>query len=212
MNGIHDMGGMQDMGPVRIEKNEPVFHASWEGRAFALLIAVGVENGRWLLESLPPVDYLRMSYYERWLTVTETFVVRAGLVTLAEMESGKVMRRPAKRRHVLTAADVTKSPIVTPAAPQSKVIARFHVGQQVRARNMSPIGHTRSPRYTRGRVGTIERDGGVQMLEDTVIQDLGEKRQHVYSVRFAARELWGEKASPHDSVYVDMWEGYLEPA
>ena len=29
MNGVHDMGGMQDMGPVRPEENEPVFHAAW---------------------------------------------------------------------------------------------------------------------------------------------------------------------------------------
>jgi hypothetical protein len=31
-------------------------------------------------------------------------------------------------------------------------------------------------------------------------------------VRFTARELWGERASRHDSVYVAMWEGYLESA
>jgi nitrile hydratase subunit beta len=32
----------------------------------------------------------------------------------------------------------------------------------------------------------------------------------VYSVQFAARELWGEDASPNDSVYIDMWDDYLE--
>ncbi len=40
MNGVHDMGGMQGMGPIRYEKNEPVFHARWEGRVFALTRAM----------------------------------------------------------------------------------------------------------------------------------------------------------------------------
>jgi nitrile hydratase len=66
MNGIHDMGGMQDMGSVRPEKNEPVFHAAWEARMFALFVAVH-ESNRYDIELIPPADYLRMSYYERWV-------------------------------------------------------------------------------------------------------------------------------------------------
>jgi nitrile hydratase len=77
---------------------------------------------------------------------------------------------------------------------------------------MNPIGHTRLPRYVRGKVGTIERDADVEELQDSDIEGLGAKQQHVYTVRFAARELWGERASRHDSVYVAMWEGYLESA
>jgi hypothetical protein len=88
----------------------------------------------------------------------------------------------------------------------------FVTGQRVRARNMNPIGHTRLPRYARGKEGTIDRDHGVFIFPDTNAHFLGEKPQHVYSVRFAARELWGEQASPRDSVYIDMWDDYLEPA
>ena len=72
MNGVHDMGGMQDFGPVVAEPNEPVFHAPWEARAFALNQAAGawrkwsVDAWRHKIESLPPVDYLRLSYYEKW--------------------------------------------------------------------------------------------------------------------------------------------------
>jgi nitrile hydratase len=40
MNGVHDMGGQQNMGPVVYEKNEPVFHAPWEGRIYALNRAI----------------------------------------------------------------------------------------------------------------------------------------------------------------------------
>ncbi len=89
---------------------------------------------------------------------------------------------------------------------------RFQAGQRVRARNMHPVGHTRLPRYARGKTGVIERDQGVQAFPDTNVLSLGENPQHVYSVRFAARELWGERASPRDAVFIDMWEDYLEPA
>ncbi len=73
MNGIHDMGGMQDMGPIQREENEPVFHHPWEGRVAAMNRALGawgkwnIDAGRYGIELLPPADYLRMSYYEKWL-------------------------------------------------------------------------------------------------------------------------------------------------
>ena len=64
MNGVHDMGGLQDMGPMRVEKNEPVFHAEWEGRVFALYQAVDGDwpggSGRYQRELIPPAEYLRM--------------------------------------------------------------------------------------------------------------------------------------------------------
>jgi nitrile hydratase len=89
---------------------------------------------------------------------------------------------------------------------------RFRAGQAVRARTMHPAGHTRLPRYARGKRGTIQRIRGIHVFPDTNAHGLGENPQHLYSVRFAARELWGESASAHDSVYIDMWEAYLEPA
>ena len=64
----------------------------------------------------------------------------------------------------------------------------------------------------RKKAGTIERDRGVATLPDTNVCGLGEKPQHVYSVRFAARELWGEQAAPQDAVYIELWDDYLEPA
>jgi nitrile hydratase subunit beta len=99
-----------------------------------------------------------------------------------------------------------------PASRDVSVSPRFKAGQQVRARNINPQGHTRLPRYPRGKIGTIERDHGVFVFPDTNAHFLGEKPQHVYSVRFAARELWGPQASARDAVYVDLWEDYLERA
>ena len=89
---------------------------------------------------------------------------------------------------------------------------RFKVRQRVRARNINPTGHTRLPRYVRGKTGVIVRDHGVYLFPDSNAHFQGEKRQHVYSVRFAATELWGEIASPRDSVHLDLWDDYLERA
>ena len=77
MNGIHDMGGMHGMGPIEYEQNEPVFHARWEARVYALTRAVrfvddwNLDASRHAIELLPPADYLRMSYYEKWLVRAE---------------------------------------------------------------------------------------------------------------------------------------------
>jgi nitrile hydratase subunit beta len=217
VNGIHDMGGMQDMGPIRPEKDEPVFHAAWEGRAFALVMAVYGDwpagASRYQKELIPPSEYLRMSYYEKWATGLTELLVRSGMVTRAEIESGRATEETKKPSQVLTASEVI--PMIAAGDPSARpvpAVVRFDVGKRVRARNMNPVGHTRLPRYTRGKLGTVERDHGVFWFPDTSAQGLGEKPQHVYSVRFAARELWGEQASQHDSVYLDMWDDYLEPA
>src|SRR6266404_2681403 len=95
---------------------------------------------------------------------------------------------------------------------QTCALPIFRVGQRVRARNINPVGHTRLPRYARGKIGTVDRDHGVFVFPDTNAQFLGEKPQHVYSVRFEARELWGEQASRRDSVYIDLWDDYLATA
>ena len=44
MNGVHDMGGMHGMGPVKHEKDEPVFHAPWEGRVYAMTRVVSARS------------------------------------------------------------------------------------------------------------------------------------------------------------------------
>jgi nitrile hydratase subunit beta len=90
--------------------------------------------------------------------------------------------------------------------------AKFKPGDKVVARNIHPTGHTRIPRYVRGRRGTIDRDHGVFVFPDTNAELAGEKPQHVYSVRFAASELWGPDAPTHDVLYIDLWDDYLDPA
>jgi nitrile hydratase subunit beta len=217
MNGVHDMGGQQGMGPVQYEKDEPVFHATWEGRIYALSRAMrawrkwSLDTDRHALEIMPPIDYLRMSYYERWLNRLEAHVVKYGFVTREELQSGKPAPGSTRETPVLTLE--TSSRWLSRGIPSShdpKVRPSFKVGHRVRARNINPTGHTRLPRYARGKAGVVIRDHGVYVFPDTNAHFQGEKRQHVYSVRFTARELWGEKASSRDSVHLDMWDDYLE--
>jgi nitrile hydratase beta subunit len=217
MNGVHDMGGMQDMGPVRPEKNEPVFHAPWEGRVFAMYWAIDGDwpggSGRYQRELIPPPEYLRMSYYERWLTSLSELLIKSGMVTRTELETGVAQGGNTKGRHMLRADEVAAMIAAGgTSARDVPVAAKFHEGQRVRARNVNPMGHTRLPRYARGKQGVITRDHGVQVFNDSFVQGLGEKPQHLYSVRFAARELWGQEAAVTDSVYVDLWDDHLEAA
>jgi nitrile hydratase len=219
MNGVHDMGGMQDMGPIQAEKNEPVFHAEWEGHVLALRRAMAawgkwnIDAVRHAVELVPPAEYLRLSYYERQFVAFLEMLAKSGLVTRAELESGKPAEGSPKVTPALTpekaAVLVAKG---VPASRDVPMTPRFQAGDRVRARNMHPVGHTRLPRYARAKLGVIDRDHGVFVFPDTNAHFLGEKPQHVYSVRFAARELWGQQASPRDSVYIDMWDDYLEPA
>ena len=217
MNGIHDMGGMQDMGPIHAEKNEPVFHAPWEGRSLALNLAAAawrkwnIDAGRHQIELIPPADYLRLSYYEKWGQRLEELLVKTGLVTQAEIDNGKPAPGSPKATPPLTADKVPG--MLRSGGPASRNVpgpSLFKVGQRVRARNINPTGHTRLPRYARGKAGVIHLDHGAYVFPDTNAHFLGEKPQHVYSVRFAAQELWGDQASPRDAVYLDMWDDYLE--
>ena len=89
---------------------------------------------------------------------------------------------------------------------------RFKPGDRVRARNIHPIGHTRLPRYARGRAGVVDRDHGVFVFADASGNGLGKIPQHVYAVRFTARELWGPEASARDTIYIDLWDDHLDPA
>jgi nitrile hydratase beta subunit len=217
MNGIHDMGGMQDMGPIVYEKNEPVFHEPWEGRVYAIRRAMGAwrkwttDHTRHEIEQIPPADYIRMSYYERWLVSTVEVMINVGLITRTEVENGKPSPGSATATPPVKTADAATL-MVRPkvARPDSHVAARFKAGERVRTRNMHPIGHTRLPRYARDKAGTIHRDHGIYVFPDTIVAGLGEKPQHLYSVRFEARELWGPEASARHSVYLDLWDDYLE--
>lgn len=220
MNGIHDMGGMHGMGPVRHEENEPVFHEAWEGRLYAIDQAIrawqkwNIDAGRHGIELLPPADYLRMSYYERWLERNRVLLVEHGFVTQEEMDSGKAAPGAQKMVPALSAAAAraTLPRRANYRRPNAEASARFKVGDAVRACKINPTGHTRLPRYVRGREGVVALYHGIFVFPDTNAHFQGEHPSHLYSVRFRAQELWGESASPRDSVHLDLWDSYLEHA
>lgn len=221
MNGGHDLGGMHGLGPIDPEPEaaEPVFHHEWEKRVFALTLATGalgqwtIDMGRHARERQHPADYLRHTYYENWLAGLEKLLVERGLVSVEELASGRAAAPAAEdlRARVLTAARV--APAIAKGGPVDVAIdasPRFAVGDRVRAINRHPTGHTREPRYTRGRVGVVHEHYGAHVFPD--LSATGQRAgRHLYSVRFSARELWGEPATDGGAVYVDLWEDYLEP-
>jgi nitrile hydratase subunit beta len=218
MNGAADMGGMHGFGPVVPEANEPVFHADWEKKAFAVNLAIGVANiwtldaFRFARESLPPAQYLNLSYYGLWVVTTENMLLDYGVATATELNAGHALAPVKKAQRAVTAADVANmvrcgSPYDRPApAP-----ARFKAGDKVRAKNMHPPTHTRLPRYARGHTGAIVRVVGCHVFPDSNAINGGEDPHWLYTVRFDGRELWGEDSDPAVKVCIEAWEPYLEP-
>jgi nitrile hydratase subunit beta len=217
VNGVHDMGGMHGFGPVAPEADEPVFHHRWEARTHALVIASptrgNIDAGRHQRELIPAADYLRMSYYEKWFAALCEMLLEKGLVTEAELRDGRADPAAARGQPRLLADAVTAalsrqgSYLRDAASPP-----RFQPGERVRTRNLNPTGHTRLPRYARSRLGVVERLHGAHVFPDSNARGGGEAPHHLYTVRFSARELWGTEAPERDSVSLDLWEPYLEPA
>jgi nitrile hydratase subunit beta len=219
MNGAHDMGGAHGFGPVEPEPNEPVFHAEWERRAFAITLAMGatgewnIDMSRFARENRSPADYLSKSYYELWLAGLEQLAAQRGLVTTEEIAAGHARGNPRPVQRILAAPDVDQVLSQgTAVAREPKVPARFKLGDWVRTKNLHPSAHTRLPRYVRGHVGTVERVHGCHVFPDSNAAGAGEHPQWLYAVRFDGRELWGPQGDPKLKVSVDAWEPYLEPA
>ena len=217
MNGVHDMGGMHGLGLVTPEPDEPVFHHDWERRVHAMVLASptrgNIDAGRHQRELIPGPDYLRMSYYEKWLAALCAMLVKGGAVTAEELASGHADPTTPKATPRLAPGAVTPS-LTRHGAYQREVASppAFQAGDRVRARNLNPPGHTRLPRYVRGHVGVVERWHGAHVFPDVHAHGGGEDPRHLYTVRFAARELWGLDAPARDNVSLDLWEPYLERA
>ena len=219
MEGAHDMGGVAWSGPVEPEPNEPMFHAEWERRAFALTLAMAmpgawnIDMSRFARENCPPEDYLSKSYFQIWLAGLERQVLEGELVTPDEIEAGRPLHpaKPVARK--LTAEDVARmlhrgGPTERDAASP----ARFARGDHVRAKMIHPPTHTRLPRYVRGHIGIIERVLGCHVFPDSNATGAGEDPQWLYTVTFDGDELWGNGSDPNLKVSVDAWEPYLERA
>jgi nitrile hydratase len=220
MNGAQDLGGMMGFGPVTAEKDEPVFHGEWEKRALGVTLCCGalglwnIDIGRHARETLHPADYLSSSYYEIWTKALLKLLATNGLVSPEELEAGHSLVAPkATPRPALKAADVPAR--LASGGPCDRPLdraPRFKAGDRVRTRNIHPTGHTRLPRYARGKLGVIEARQGSFVFPDTNAHGKGEDPQWIYSVVFKGTELWGVDSDPTLTVAIDCWEPYLEPA
>lgn len=226
MNGVHDLGGTDGLGPVVVEPDEPVFHSDWERAAFALFAfpfragLFNVDEFRYGIEQMHPVEYLSSRYYEHWLHAAEHYAVKAGTVDpdeLAErtrfyLEHPDAPLPDRQDPDLVAFADLAVRHGAS-ARRSGDAPPRFAVGERVLLAADSPLGHTRRARYVRGRTGVVERAHGLFIYPDSAGNGHGEDPQHVYTVRFSAAQLWGAEAGdPNGSVCFDVWEPYLEKA
>jgi nitrile hydratase len=204
MDGIHDLGGLQGFGAIVREALEPVFHAPWEGRMFAITGAVPFavpwsdDHFRPAIERMEPVRYLQSSYYEKWY----------GAIVFLLTERG------FRRENEPITADAVRSAIqagASQARPGAEVVARFKAGDRVLTRAFLPSGHNRLPRYARAKIGVIEKAHGAFLVADRHARgDQG--AETLYTVVFRASSLWGPQAPEGDTLSLDLWDSYLEPA
>ena len=219
MDGAQDMGGVQGFGPVEPEPDEPVFHAEWERRAFALTLAMGrpggwnIDMSRFARENRPHADYLGKSYYQIWLAGLEQLMVERDLVSAEEIAQGHPLAPPKPDLKTLS-SDGVKAMLHRggPTERDPTAPALFAIGDRVRMKNINPPTHTRLPRYVRGHTGIIERINGCHVFPDTAAHGKGENPQWLYTLVFESRELWGDDADPTLKVSIEAFEPYLELA
>ncbi len=224
MNGLHDLGGMDGLGPINPTPAEPVFRAEWEKAAFTFFPAafragyLGIDAFRYGIELMDPREYLSSPYYLHWVHSVERYAIAAGAVDPDELErrTRYYLKHPdaplpdhepnQELLDFVNAAAFSGAPAQRPldAGPA------FAVGDVVRLTDAVPFGHTRVPRYARGKVGTVIAHYGSFIYPDSAAAGRGDDPQHVYAVLFTGATLWGEKyADPNTSATVDVWEPYI---
>jgi nitrile hydratase len=218
MNGPQDLGGKHGFGAVVPEDESVRFHAPWEKRVLGVTLASAslgywtIDASRHARESLPPAVYLSASYYEIWLRALENLLMDAGEVTPEELRVGHAQDAGKRADRRLAAESVPA--VLARGGPSDRPGPEpaFAVGDRVRTRNIQPPTHTRLPGYARGHVGTVTARRGCHVFPDTNAHGAGENPCPLYTVEFAATDLFGADADPTLTVSIDAWEPYLDPA
>jgi nitrile hydratase beta subunit len=223
VDGIHDLGGMHGFGKVERDDHEGRFAADWEVVVYAIMRGgrqaglFNIDEFRHGIERMPPDRYLTLTYFERWLDGMTRLLVEKGVIDPAALAARA--RFFADRPGAPATAGLENPPPASPApragerwppTREETAAPRFAPGDPVVTRAFHPRGHTRLPRYARGKRGVVHRYHGVHVFPDTHAHGRGEAPQPLYSVRFEAGELWADAAEPRAPVYIDLWEGYLE--
>ena len=219
MDGIHDLGGMQGFGPVPVATGDAAFGEieAWERRMWALARS-GIAHGitidwfRHGLERMVPADYLRFAYFEKWCANYLMLLIDNGTITIEDVKRGHVEAPgpPATAKSLDDVLAINRKAGIS-FETEAEAAPAFSPGQSVRTRRRMRSDHTRLPRYARDARGTIIAHHGSHLLPDEGARGrhVGE---HLYTVSFAATELWGPDADPRDTVTLDLWESYLVPA
>ncbi|HTK64476.1 MAG TPA: SH3-like domain-containing protein [Pseudonocardia sp.] len=214
-----DLGGTPGWGSLHApDPHEPVFAQPWYGRTFAMtVLTIGgisgrnLDNFRYTLASLSHDAYHGDGYYGRWLRAAEAMLVDSAILAPGAVEA----RARVLRGEATSEPEVPEpaKPDYTPAGPGSlrtiDAPPAFALGQRVRALAAKPADASRLPAYVRGHTGTVDALQPASVLPDTNAVFEGENPQHVYSVRFGSRELWGADAEDFD-LTIELFESYLE--
>ena len=228
MNGIHDLGGKDGLGAIAPPPPgvEPVWKAEGEKHAHAMFPLAfraghfGLDEFRYAMEQMDPVEYLSSAYYEHWLHAVEHYGVRAGALDPDEIEKryqyyldNPDAPLPDEQDPALVEFIEAVIPAGATAVRDTGKVAKFAAGDRVTVVADAPRGHTRKASYVRGKTGVIERAPGEMIYPDAAGNGQGEAPEHVYTVLFTNAELWGaDAAEPNGSVTFDVWEPYIVPA
>lgn len=216
MDGIHDLGGKQGFGPVEVDEKEEAFHQPWEGRMFAIARCMArpadwsIDWFRHCRELIDPADYLTRSYYDQWCQAYSAMLVNSGAATVEEIAGGHAKAKPteATRAPPPESFETSRAGYTRFDRPGAAEPA-FRPGDAVRAKRHGIPGHTRLPAYVRGCRGEIVASHGPHIFPDA--HAVGEDRaEPLYTVGFAASELWPEASGRRDRVFLDLWESYLD--
>jgi len=234
------MGGRAEFfGPVAHSPSEPAFHEPWEARVFGMTVFVAlslfppnIDAARFAMERLPRETYLS-SYYRRWLGGLETKLLDDGYLEPGEIDARVQGTNPAPASRRMSRMRVAMTSMVLrttlrPKLPQfvcAHVLPlfvgtvrpalnrqRFSVGERIQVRDERAEGHTRQPGYVSGRPGVITAHLGATLFPDAHAVGRRARPQHLYTVAFDGRDLWGDAAEPDTEVRIDLFEAYLEAA
>lgn len=229
MDGVHDLGGTDGLGPIERGEDEsgvePYFHEEWEKDVFSLLPQTmgqelyNIDEFRHAIERMGPAHYLDSTYYEHWLHAMEDRLIEHDVISEEELSSRLEEVKAAddpeelipEREDPEYTEEILDLIETGGSAKRDDVEPALNPGDTVKVKNIHPEGHTRCPRYVRRAEGEIDEVRGTFVLPDSNAHGEGENPEPVYSVRFEGEELWGEEtAEENQTLYIDLWESYLE--
>jgi nitrile hydratase subunit beta len=216
MDGIHDFGGKQGFGKVPVAQDYTPFHDRTDGVSLAIMMECTydwpLDRARHVKEQLPPANYLSDTYFSGWAMTYMVLLIESGRLTVDEIISGNVSGEPAtpvqrtlpeviERNRVM--AERFDAPASTPPA--------FAIGDRVITALHGRQGHTRLPAYARGKQGRIVAHHGTHVFPDEMALR-HRVHDHLYTVAFDARDLFGDDGTPGHELLLDLWQPYLAPA